>query len=111
MTRRPEPASSAGGRLVADDEPGRVDQRAGDGDALLLAAGQLAREPLGKLADVEGLERLGAAPDRFGPGRCRRRPADGGVLGRGEGRDRLYCWKMKPILASRNFTSALPPSS
>jgi hypothetical protein len=99
------------GRLVADDQPGIVDQRAGDGDALLLPAGQLARQALGKLADVELLQRLGAARDRFGPfhaGGDQRHAAFSAEVSVGI---RLYCWKMKPILASRNLTSAFSPSS
>ena len=42
-----------GGWLVTHHQPGCVDQRAGDGDALLLPAGQLARQFVRLIADEE----------------------------------------------------------
>src|SRR6185503_4896784 len=44
------------GRLVGDDHVGLVDYRAGDGDALLLAAGELAREVVHLVAEVHELQ-------------------------------------------------------
>ena len=42
-----------GGGLVADDEARFVDERAGDGDALLLAAGKLVRQLVRLIGDIE----------------------------------------------------------
>ena len=41
------------GRLVGEDQLGVADQGAGDGDALLLAARQLARPMLGAVGDAD----------------------------------------------------------
>ena len=57
------------GRLVGEDQ-GRVgDQRAGDGDALLLAAGQLGRLVVDAVAEAEPLERRGRPARPLAPGR------------------------------------------
>jgi hypothetical protein len=42
-----------GGRLVADDEPRFVDERTGEGDALLLAAGECRRNCFGPVGEAE----------------------------------------------------------
>ena len=59
------------GRLVADDQPGPQHQRPGDGDALALAAGELARVAVGGVrvqADaVQGCLHLGARGRRARP--------------------------------------------
>jgi hypothetical protein len=52
-----------GDRLVGKDEIGLLDQRAGNGDALLLAAGQLIGPLRGEGSDAELLERRHG--DRF----------------------------------------------
>ena len=41
------------GRLVGEDQLGVADQGAGDGDALLLAARELARPVLGAVGDAD----------------------------------------------------------
>ena len=46
-------------RLVADDQPGVEGERAGDGDPLPLAAGELPRQPVGR-------RRSAGRPDRAG---------------------------------------------
>ena len=45
------------GRLVGKKQARRVDERAGDGDALLLAAGELARRVALAVAEPEKLQR------------------------------------------------------
>ena len=49
------------GRLVGEQQRRVVDQRAGDGDALLLAARQLVRMVIEPLAEADRLERRGGA--------------------------------------------------
>src|ERR1700733_3089586 len=49
------------GRLVGEQHLGLLDQRAGDRDALLLAAGQLGREVPGPVGEPDRGERLGRA--------------------------------------------------
>ena len=51
------------GRLVGEDHRGPGDQRAGDRDALLLAAGQFAGAVLAPVAEPDAVEDL-AAPRR-----------------------------------------------
>ena len=45
------------GRLVAEQQARRADQRARDRDALLLAAGELDRQEVGAVGDADALER------------------------------------------------------
>ena len=45
-------------RLVEQQHLGVVDQRAGDGDALLLAAGELVRLALGEVAELDEVEHV-----------------------------------------------------
>ena len=55
-------------RLVADDELGMERQRAGDADALALAAGELVREALGVVArEADHLEQLAYPPRLLRP--------------------------------------------
>ncbi|CAE7229328.1 bsn, partial [Symbiodinium necroappetens] len=49
------------GRLVGDEDGGVGDDGAGDGDALLLAAGELAGEVVGAVRDTHPLQRTGDA--------------------------------------------------
>src|SRR6476659_3126254 len=49
------------GRLVGEEQPRSVGDGAGDGDALLLAAGQLCRTMLGPLAEAKRLQQLPGA--------------------------------------------------
>ena len=56
-TRRVEVA----GRLVGDDDAGVVDQCAGDGHTLLLAAGQLVRQPPALVLQPHQLQHVGHA--------------------------------------------------
>src|SRR4051812_27596516 len=46
------------GRLVAEQQPRPADQRAGDGDALALAAGQLAGPVIGPVAEADNVDQL-----------------------------------------------------
>ena len=52
------------GRLVGEDHRRTGDQRSGHGDALLLAAGQLARPVPGPVGEPDGVERGGDVPGR-----------------------------------------------
>ena len=56
-------AVEVAGRLVGQDQRGLVDQRAGDGHALLLAAGEFGRLVVQPVAQAEPLEG-GAGPRR-----------------------------------------------
>ena len=47
------------GRLVGQQHQRPVDERAGDRDPLLLAAGQLVRQPVGLAVEADQLEHLG----------------------------------------------------
>ena len=51
-----------GERFVEQQGAGQVDERPGQGDALLLAAGQLVRAALGELAEADDVEHLHRAP-------------------------------------------------
>ena len=57
--------SSAPGRLVGEDEARRVDERAGDRDALLLPAGELHRPVMRAVGEADAPERL---PRLLAPG-------------------------------------------
>lgn len=45
-------------RFIGEDDVGIIDQRAGDSDALLLSAGELAREFVGLFSDAEAAKQL-----------------------------------------------------
>jgi hypothetical protein len=79
-----EAASSAAVGLVADHQARIVDERAGDRDALLLAAGKLARQPFAKRADAEPLQRLPCPLDGIAPGHARGDQRHARILGRGQ---------------------------
>ena len=76
-------------RLVGQDHLGAVHERAGDGDALLLAAGQLRGQVVPPRAEPDGVQELGGAGAAFGRrhGGGRRGRLD--VLARGQGRDQV----------------------
>lgn len=52
------PAVERGGRLIGQDQAGLVGQRAGDGDALLLAAGERVGEVIGTRTDAELIQQF-----------------------------------------------------
>ena len=58
------PRVEVAGGLVGEDDCGSVDQRARDGHALLLAAGELVRVVVEPLAEAHPLQRLARAPAR-----------------------------------------------
>ena len=70
MISTPVRVSSAPGRLVRQQDRGIVDQRAGDGDALTLAAGKLRRDMAGAIGETDGGEHLGRPGATFGDGRA-----------------------------------------
>ena len=61
------------GGLVGEQHVGLQDERAGDGDALELAAGQLGDQPVGELVDADPGQRLGR-PSRWPPTAATPRP-------------------------------------
>ena len=75
------------GRLVGEQEGGLIGEGAGDGDALLLAAGEFVRAVLRAVAEADHVEQrpgaLGAGA-ALGPGEAQR---DLDVLGGAEDRD------------------------
>ena len=77
-------AVEVAGRLVAEQDGGAVEQRPGDGDALLLAPGELAGTAIGDEVEPdprEDLDGAGAGAVRvFGPEQRRQ----GDVLGAGQ---------------------------
>ena len=60
------PAVEVAGRLVGEQDRRLVEERAGDRDALLLAARQLIRMVLGPIGKADGVERRERAPPALG---------------------------------------------
>ena len=60
------PRVEVAGRLVGQEDRRLRDQRAGDRDALLLAARQLIRMVVGALAEADGGQRVHRAPVPLG---------------------------------------------
>ena len=60
----PGPGVEVAGRLIGEQDPGLSDDRAGDRDALALAAGELGWAVAGPLGEADPLERV--APRRAG---------------------------------------------
>ena len=54
------------GGLVGEDDRGAIDERAGDGDALALSAGELVGLVAHAAVEVDGVQRGGGAFDAFG---------------------------------------------
>ena len=78
-----------GGGFVADDERRFVDQRAGDGDALLLAAGEFVRAFLPALAEADRIERGARAFERLAVGNTLDEQRDADVFRDAEGGDEI----------------------
>ena len=80
-------AVEVAGRLVGEDQLGLVGERAGDGDALLLAAGQFARSVLEPVGQPDGVDHV-AQPLLVGllAGEVHRQ---GDVLDRGQHRQQV----------------------
>ena len=90
-------AVQRGQRLVEQQEVGLEDQRAGDGDALLLAAGELVDAPLAQPAEPHEIE---IPLDPFGNGAriaAAHFQRKGDVLGRRHMRESARRWKTMPI--------------
>ena len=107
MTSRLVARIERAGRLVGEDQPGVVDQRARDRDALLLAAGELRGMMVRRVPSPTCCERpqracaaLGARARRHRAAAARRCPAR---CVRGS---RLNCWNTKPIERLRMPASA-----
>jgi hypothetical protein len=86
------------GRLVGEHDGGPGDERARDGDALLLAAGQLARPVRAAVGEADG------ADERLEPLRVRPAPGDGqrqdDVLLGGEDRQEVERLEDEPDLVA-----------
>jgi glutaredoxin 3 len=78
-----------GGGLVADDEAGLVHEGAGEGDALLLAAGELGREGVEAGAEAELVEEGLGAVHGGGAFHAGGEEGHGGVFGGGEGGEQV----------------------
>ena len=98
-----------GGGFVADDERRFVDERAGDGDALLLAAGEFVRSFLPSGAEADLVEDFARADLRAfpleTPWMSSGTPTFSAKVRVGM---RLNCWKMKPMFFARKRVSAPP---
>ena len=93
------------GRLVGEDDLGPGDQRPGDGDPLLLAAGQLRRAVPQPVGQAEPAPTTCVEP--AGSGRGRRAPAAAGCSPRASSiGSRLNDWKTKPTRSRRSRVSA-----
>ena len=77
------------GGLVGEDQPARADQRAGDRDALLLAAGELVREAVGELVQADLLERGERLAARLAQPDAVELARQRDVLGGGQRRDQV----------------------
>ena len=73
------------GGFVGEDELGTVDEGAGDGDALLFAAGELGGEGVGAVGDADAVEEGGDAGGAFGGGDAVELKGEFDVFGGGEG--------------------------
>ena len=73
-----------GGRLVADDQPRLVHESAGDGDALLLAAGQRGGQPIASSFEAQPIEQRLRAIHGFGALHSGGNQGYGGVFGSGQ---------------------------
>ena len=89
------------GRLVGEEDARRVGERARDGDALLLAAGELRREVIEPVAEPDAREQLARA--RAGAAVAAQLERHLHVLERGERRDQL-----KALEDESNFLAAQP---
>ena len=90
MTVWPGLGVEGGGRLVADQQPRLVDQGAGDGDALLLAAGELARAGSRPARPCRASSSTRpACADGLARGPAGDEQRHGGVLGGGQGRQQV----------------------
>src|SRR6185503_13358023 len=78
-----------GGRLVGEEQRRLVDEGAGDGDALLLPAREVAGAVLHAVAEADALEQLTGAAPRVTSPRARRPQGRGHVLERGEAGDQV----------------------
>ena len=101
------------GGLVGEDQRGRVDQRARDRHALLLAAGELRRLVVGALGEARRCASISSARARRSrAGDARRRPA---AARRSRARrcaaSRLKFWNTKPMLRLRTSASSSPARS
>ncbi len=98
------------GRLVGQQQRRVVDQRAGDREALLLAAGELVRERAGDVAQPEPVDQR-PRPARPPPARRpRTRPASSTFASPLSSGSRWKNWNTKPMWRRRTADSARSPT-
>ena len=88
------------GRLVGEQHPRLGDQRPGDGAALLLAAGHLARPGVGDVGDAEPVEPRQRRRPRLSPPRAGEQQRQCDVLRRGQLGDQLSELEQHPELGA-----------
>ena len=104
------PGVQRAGRLVGEDHVGLPDERAGDRDALLLAARELRGTVAGAVAEPDALER--AAHDVARDSRLpARRAGSATFCSAVSAPSRLKDWKTNPISSRRRRASAFSPSA
>jgi hypothetical protein len=84
-------AVESGGRLVAHQQLRRIDQRASDGDALLLAPGELCGEGLGFVPDPNRIEQLARFRHSLTPRSAANDEGHGGASAAASAGSKLYC--------------------
>jgi hypothetical protein len=84
-------AIKVAGGLVGEDACGLCDQRAGDGDALALAAGELAGTMFEAMAEADFVENRGGARQRLPGGLQIGRFKTAGLYGFGHGCEKSAC--------------------
>ena len=98
------------GRLVGEQHRRLADQRAGDGDALLLAAGELRRTVVETVGEADGVDELSSKNSRSGlrPAIVSGSRMFSSAVSIGS---RLNDWKMKPTLSRRSCVSCFSLSA
>ena len=90
-----------GGRLVGEHDLRRLDERARDRHALLLAAGELVRPVVRVRGEADRLEQRVVRWRRSASRRAHQQQRVLDVLVGRQHRDRLKVWKMKPMFCAR----------
>ncbi len=85
--------------FVADDQAGFMDERAGEGDALLLAAGKLTRKGLGTVSKSQSVQQLASPFDGLGAFHAGGEQGYGGVFGGIQRREQIVLLEDKAEIA------------
>src|SRR5690606_13811815 len=86
-------------RLVEEEYPGLRHERTGEGDALLLAARELVREPIGEMIEPDEGERIDRALVRFSPAHSASTQTERRVLDDAEVREQRVRLEHHPDIA------------